>query len=98
MKEQKKQNNLFLWSMTCMLSYTALNNLTTSAWVQENIPQGIQMLFPFLLLLLPGLGVVLGVMSLRKEGHSRLTIVFIVFNIVLVLLQLVFLFLSFSAG
>jgi cytochrome bd-type quinol oxidase subunit 2 len=77
MKEPMK---LFQWSMLCMLSTTVLDNL-----VSFDSPL-VEMLFMFLLLVLPGIGIALGVMSWRKERHTGLTIAVIVMNILLVLL------------
>jgi hypothetical protein len=85
-------------SMLCMLSTVVLDNFVPDQGSPGEMSLGMERLLTLLLLVLPGIGTVLGVMSWRKERHTGWTIAIIVFNILLALLGLIRLILSLSAG
>ena len=88
----KEHIKLSQWSALCMLSTTVLDNLMPSE------PPLAEVLFLMLLLVLPGIGAVLDVMSLRREGWAGWTIVFLAFNMLLALLGLFRLIITLSGG
>jgi uncharacterized membrane protein HdeD (DUF308 family) len=90
----RKDANLFQWSLTLGLWSNVADSALTQSWSPlVNMSPGIQQLATVFLLILPaGIGIVLGVMSLkRKELKPGWAITAIVLNIIGMLLGIVLL-------
>ena len=86
---ERKDTNLFQWSLTLGLWANVASGLLTQSWSPlVKMSPGIQQFATLLLLIVPsGIGIVLGVMSLkRKELKPGWAITAIVLNIIGVLL------------
>jgi hypothetical protein len=85
-------------AMLCMLSTIVLDNFLPEQDSQLEMSLGTGTLLALVLVILPGAGAVLGLMSWRRERQSGWTIAIIVMSILLVLLGLVRLFSSLLPG